>query len=217
MNITLVALASFFSFSACTSTSQSEETPKEEIHTEVDLDSLSRAYFASGCFWCVEAIYQSVNGVEEAISGYSGGHTADPTYRSIGTGTTGHSESVEVYYNSAVVSYETLVEVYYGSHDPTTVNGQSPDFGTQYRSIIFYQNEEEKKIAESFKARLDKSGNYDEPIATEIIPFEKFYAAEDYHQNYERLHPNESYVRNISIPRLHRFKDKFPHLLKEKH
>ena len=183
----------------------------------VNLDGLSKAYFASGCFWCVEAIFESVRGVEEAISGYSGGQTENPTYRQIGTGSTGHAEAVEVYYNPEVVDYETLVKVFYGSHDPTTVNGQAPDYGTQYRSMIFYQNDEEKQIAESFKAALEASGEYDQPIATEIVPFEKFWVAEDYHQNYERLHPDQPYVKNVSIPRLRRFQAKFPELLKAAH
>lgn len=181
------------------------------------LDKLSTAYFASGCFWCVEAIYESVKGVEEAISGYAGGKEQNPTYKQIGTGRTGHSETVKVYYDPNVVSFKTLVKVYYGSQDPTTVNGQSPDFGTQYRSIIFYQNEEEKEIAETFKNALIDVGKYDKPIATEIIPFKKFWKAEDYHQNYEKLNPNNPYVRGVSIPRLKKFQAKYPALLKKNH
>lgn len=179
-----------------------------------ELEKYAKAYFASGCFWCVEAVYESVRGVEEAVSGYAGGEHPNPTYPLIGTGKTGHSETVEVYYDPEVVSFETLVKVYYGSQDPTTVNGQHPDYGSQYRSIIFYQNEEEKKIAEDFKAKLDASGEYDKPIATEIVPIKKFYPAEDYHQDYEKRNPNQSYVRSVSIPRLKRFQKKFPELLK---
>lgn len=174
----------------------------------------SVAYFASGCFWCVEAIFESVEGVSEAISGYSGGREKKPTYQQVSAGQTGHAEAVEVYYDPNVVSYETLVKVYYGSHNPTTVNGQAPDFGRQYRSVIFYTNEAEKKIAATFKKNLDQSGTYNEPIATEIVAFEKFWKAEDYHQNYEQLHPNQSYIKNVSIPRLKRFQKKFPELLK---
>lgn len=201
----------------CTVTGQGEQ--ESSLHTapvqqsELSAD-LSKAYFASGCFWCVEAVFESVIGVEEAISGYAGGHTKNPTYQQIGTGRTGHSETVEVYYDPEVVSYETLVKVYYGSHDPTTVNGQHPDYGSQYRSIIFYQNETEKKIAEEFKAALEASGAYNKPIATEIVPFEKFWIAEEYHQDFERRNPNQPYVKAVSIPRLNRFKAKFPDLLK---
>ena len=176
-------------------------------------DGMKKAYFASGCFWCVEAIYESVEGVEEAISGYSGGHTKNPTYEQSNTGRTGHAEAVEVIYDPDVVSFETLVKVYFGSQDPTQVNGQGPDRGSQYRSIIFYQNAEQKKTIEKVKAEIAK--DYDEPIAAEIMPFQKFWKAEDYHQNYEKNNPNNPYVRNVSIPRLNRFKSKFPELLKE--
>lgn len=182
-----------------------------------DIEGLEKAYFASGCFWCVEAIFESVIGVKEAISGYSGGNTENPTYRLIGTGRTGHAEAVEVIYDPEVISYETLVKVYYGSHNPTTVNGQHPDFGSQYRSMIFYQNEEERKIAEGFKRKLDASGQYTEPIATEIVSFVKFWPAEKYHQDYEKLHPNQPYIVGISIPRLKAFQRKFPSLIKKEH
>lgn len=176
-------------------------------------NGMERAYFASGCFWCVEAIYESIEGVEEAISGYSGGHTKNPTYESSNTGTTGHAESVEVIYDPDVVSFKTLVEVYFGSQDPTQVNGQGPDRGSQYRSIIFYQNEEQKKIIEEVKAEVAK--DYDEPIAAEILPFQKFWKAENYHQDYEKNNPNNPYIQKVSIPRLNRFKAKFPDILKE--
>ncbi len=174
---------------------------------------LKKAYFASGCFWCVEAIYESVEGVEEVISGYSGGTKPNPTYEEIGTGTTGHAEAVEVYYNPAVVDYKTLVEVFYGSHDPTTVNGQHPDYGSQYRSMIYYLNDDEKRIAKEFKSSIAKE--YEKPIATEIVPFTKFWKAEEYHQDFERLHPDQGYIVNVSIPRLRRFQAKYPKLLKK--
>ena len=174
------------------------------------------AYFASGCFWCVEAIFESVTGVEEAVSGYAGGDTINPTYSKIGTGKTGHAETVAVYYDSEVVSFATLVDVFFGSHDPTTVNGQHPDYGTQYRSIAFYENDNEKEIIENKIAALNKT-KYDGKIATEVAKFEKFYKAEDYHQDFEKRNPNQPYVRSVSIPRLNRFKAKFPDLLKEKH
>lgn len=178
---------------------------------------LKVAYFASGCFWCVEAIFESVKGVEEAVSGYAGGHTKNPTYQKIGTGSTGHSETVAVYYNPKIVSFQTLVNVYYGSHNPTTKNGQHPDYGSQYRSIAFYTNKKEKEIIDFTIKKLNKEV-YKGKIATEVTKLTKFYPAEDYHQNYERLHPNNPYVRNVSIPRLNRFKKKFPELLKkEKH
>ena len=170
-------------------------------------DGKARAYFASGCFWCVEAIYESVKGVEEVINGYSGGYTENPTYEASNTGRTGHAEAVEVIYDPEVVSFATLVDVYFGSQNPTQVNGQGPDNGSQYRSIIFYQNDAQKKIIEDKKAALAKE--LDATIAAEVYPFQKFWIAEDYHQNYERLHPNQGYIRNVSIPRLNRFKANF--------
>ena len=193
--------------------SNSEEpvTPIKNIQDK----NLKVAYFASGCFWCVEAIFESVEGVEEAVSGYAGGTTDNPTYRSIGTGKTGHAEAVAVYYNPKKVSFKTLVTVFFSSHDPTTVNGQHPDYGTQYRSIAFYSNEKEKAIINAAVSYLSKE-IYKKKIATEVTLFTKFYQAEDYHQNYERLNPNNPYVVNVSIPRLNRFKKNFPELLKKK-
>jgi peptide-methionine (S)-S-oxide reductase len=187
-----------------TSTSQELKNPK-----------LKKAYFASGCFWCVEAIYENVTGVEEVLNGYSGGHTQKPTYESSNTGRTGHAEAVEVIYNPEKVSFATLVDVYFGSQNPTQVNGQGPDKGSQYRSIIFYQNEEQKKIILKKKEALAKQLN--SKIAAEVMQFDKFWIAENYHQNYERLHPENNYIQGVSIPRLNKFKKKFPHLLKSLH
>ena len=174
---------------------------------------MERAYFASGCFWCVEAIYESVKGVDEAISGYSGGHTKNPTYESSNTGTTGHAEAVEIIYNPNVVSFKTLVDVYFGSQNITQVNGQGPDRGSQYRSIIFYQNDEQKQIIDTKIAALEKEvgkGN----VAAQVLPFQKFWKAEAYHQDYEKNNPNNPYIQNVSIPRLNKFKAKFPDILK---
>lgn len=173
----------------------------------------AKAYFASGCFWCVEAIYESVNGVEEVISGYSGGHTKNPTYESSNTGRTGHAEAVEVIFDPNIVSFDTLVDVYFASQNPTQINGQGPDRGSQYRSIIFYQNETQKEIILKKKSALSQELNAE--IAAEVLPFQKFWIAEDYHQNYEKLHPNNSYIRNVSVPRLKRFQAKMPEVLKK--
>ena len=173
----------------------------------------AKAYFASGCFWCVEAIYDHVKGVDEVINGYSGGHTKNPTYEASNTGDTGHAEAVEVIYDPKVVSFETLVDVYFGSQNVTQVNGQGGDRGSQYRSIIFYQNDEQKNIILEKKEALAKKLN--EKIAAEVYPFQKFWVAEDYHQDYERLHPNDGYIRNVSVPRLNRFKEKFPELIEK--
>jgi peptide-methionine (S)-S-oxide reductase len=175
-------------------------------------NGLAKAYFASGCFWCVEAIYESVRGVNEVINGYSGGHTEHPTYRLSNTGRTGHAEAVEVLYDPNIVSFSTLLDVYFGSQDITQVNGQGPDNGSQYRSIIFYQNENQKEKIINKKKQLTNKLNV--TIAAEVYPFLKFWKGEDYHQDFERLHPNNPYVRNISIPRLKKFQRKYKHLLK---
>ncbi len=216
-NFSLLLLLAFFSSCSLASTSNkkkaTENTPEPIVSK--NLDGLAKAYFASGCFWCVEAVFESVKGVEEAVSGYSGGHHKNPTYENLRS--SGHAEAVEVYYDPSVVSYETLVKVFFGSHDPTTLNRQGPDAGPQYRSALFYQGEKEREIAENYVKQLEASGEYDAKIVTQIVPFEIFHRAEEYHQNYERLHPNQSYVRSVSIPRLNRFKAKFPELLKETH
>lgn len=207
---TLLPLLAFFHLQECEGGSQQNST--YEAPSQEELSGLETAYFASGCFWCVEAIYESVKGVKEVVSGYSGGFKNNPTYEQVGRKTTGHAETVAVYYDPAVVSFKTLVDVFYGSQDPTTY-GQRPDFGEPYRSIIFYENEEQKAIAEAAKEAIQK--NYSKPVVTEIKKFEKFWPAEDYHQNYEKLNPNQPYVRSVSVPRLNRFKKKFPELLKE--
>ena len=195
----------------------SSEMKKRNITIESGIQKGDKiAYFASGCFWCVEAIYESVEGVNEAISGYAGGHTDNPTYQTIGTGRTGHAETVAVYYNPSKVSFKTLVDVFFGSHDPTTVNGQHPDYGTQYRSIAFYETKEEKSTIEAAIKKLNKEV-YNGTIATEVTKHTKFYEAEEYHQNFEKRNPYNSYVRNVSIPRLKRFQKKFPELLKKDH
>ena len=191
-----------------------EKTAIKTVNTE-DLDKLSKAYFASGCFWCVEAIYESLRGVEEVISGYSGGEIKNPTYQQVSSGRTKHAEAVEVYYDPEVVDYATLVKVFFGSHDPTTPNRQGPDRGPQYRSMIYYQSDSEKQIVEDYIKELEAAGTFDAKIVTEVVPFEVFYDAEDYHQDFKRLNPNQPYVQAVSIPRLKRFQAKFPELLKE--
>lgn len=216
--ITLVVLSVTIAVASCqNSVKSAADTTVTTAANEVseqpkDLAELNTAYFASGCFWCVEAVYESVKGVAEAESGYSGGKEKNPTYHNLGS----HAETVKVYYDSSIVDFPTLVDVYYGSQDPTTF-GQHPDLGEHYRSIIFYQNDTEKLIAEKKKKELDSSGKYADPVITEIKAFEKFWIAEDYHQDYEKLHPEQSYVKAVSIPRLKRFQAKHKNLLKQAH
>ena len=218
-NLATLMLCLTFSFTSC-------QTKKEKTQIQLDIenaspveaaikDGMARAYFASGCFWCVEAVYESVKGVSEVINGYAGGHTDYPTYQASNTGRTGHAEAVEVIYDPTVVNFSSLVDVYFGSQNILQVNGQGPDRGSQYRSIIFYQNEAQKAIILQKKEALALELNAS--VAAEVYPFQKFWKGEDYHQNYERLHPNNSYVRNVSIPRLRKFQQKFPHLLKSNH
>ncbi|MDC1379322.1 peptide-methionine (S)-S-oxide reductase MsrA [Algibacter sp.] len=215
--IPILALTLFFSYQNSAQTKKEQEAVINSEPIEIPLkNGKARAYFASGCFWCVEAVYESVKGVEESISGYSGGHTKNPTYASSNTGRTGHAEAVEIIYDPKMVSFETLIDVYFASQDVTQVNGQGNDRGSQYRSIIFYQNDEQKQIILKKKITLAKKLGV--KIAAEVYPFQKFWIAEDYHQDYEKLHPNNSYIRAVSIPRLNRFKSKFPtELLKETH
>ncbi len=177
-------------------------------------NNLNKAYFAAGCFWCVETIYESIRGVKEVYSGYAGGKTKNPTYSQIGTGLTNQAEAVEILYDPKIIEFKKLIEVFFGSHDPTTLNRQGPDYGTQYRSIAFYQSEEEKEAIENYIRKLKENNVFLNKITTEIIPLKNFYYAEEYHQDYEKKNPNNPYVRAISIPRLKRFKQKFPHLLK---
>ncbi|TMM53311.1 peptide-methionine (S)-S-oxide reductase MsrA [Maribacter algarum] len=198
-------------------TEATQETKKEIAKlSQQDLSKYETAYFASGCFWCVEAIFESVKGVKEAVSGYAGGTEDNPTYQQVGAGLTSHAEAVEVYYDPKVISFTALVQVFFGSHDPTTLNRQGPDRGPQYRSVAFYKNEEEKKIIEAYIRALKEQNVYGgDPITTEVTAFEKFWIAEDYHQDYEKKHPNNSYITNVSIPRLNRFKSNFGDYLKE--
>ncbi|MGX1024891.1 peptide-methionine (S)-S-oxide reductase MsrA [Psychroflexus sp. MBR-150] len=197
---------------ACNKVEKKTDAQDHNYSNYIDNQDLKFAYFASGCFWCVEAIYENVKGVKEVISGYSGGHTKNPTYEESNTGKTGHAEAVKVIYNSDIVSFKTLVDVYFASQNVTQINGQGPDIGNQYRSILFYQNDEEKNIIENKIKSIQH--HYDKPIAAEVKPFEKFWIAEEYHQNYKKKHPNNRYIQNVSNPRFERFKAKMPNVLK---
>jgi peptide-methionine (S)-S-oxide reductase len=167
------------------------------------------ATFAEGCFWHTEIVFQSLVGVRDAVSGYAGGTDGNPDYEKVSTGNTGHAESVNVYYDPSKISYETLVKAFFASHDPTELNRQGNDEGTQYRSIAFYRNENEKKIIEAEIKRLTDEKKYSGKVVTEVKPFTKFYKAEDYHQEYILNHPNNSYVQHVSIPDFERFKKEF--------
>ena len=177
-------------------------------------DTLQTAYFASGCFWCVEGIYEAVEGVREAEAGYAGGDKANPTYTEVCTGATGHAETIKVYYDSTVVSFGELVDVFFNSHDPTTLNQQGPDKGTQYRSIAFYQNAREKEIIEEKILTLLTEKVYG-TITTEVKELDTFYIAEDYHQNFVERNQKHPYVNSVSKPRINKFKEKMPDVIEK--
>lgn len=171
--------------------------------------ALDTATFAAGCFWCVEAVFQNLKGVHSVESGYTGGSVANPSYEEVCSGSTGHAEACQIAYDPKIVSYPELLEVFWKTHDPTTLNRQGNDSGTQYRSAIFYHNEDQKKLAEHYKSELDSSGAFDAPIVTEIVPFTKFYKAENYHQNYFNEHGAQPYCLFIIKPKVEKFKKAF--------
>ena len=189
-------------------------------NSQLDLDPISvnekdihKAYFASGCFWCVEAIYESLIGVIEVTSGYSGGDSNNPTYGLVNTKLTGHAETIEVVYDPSEISFSNLLDVYFGSQNIDQINGQGPDIGPQYRSIIFYQNNKQKTIIESKIKKIESEKNI--KVAAEVYPFRKFWVAENYHQNFKKNNPNHPYIKNVSDPRFKNFKFKFEDLIKD--
>jgi peptide-methionine (S)-S-oxide reductase len=178
-----------------------------------DLSGWSVATFAGGCFWCTETIFENIKGVKEVISGYSGGTEKNPTYQSVGSGQTSHAEAFQVYYDPNIISFKDLVRVFFASIDPTIVNGQGPDRGAQYRTIAFYNNDAEKVIIDEKIKEITKA--YAKPIATQVVKFDKFYQAEDYHQDFVKRNPNQGYVRSESIPRRERTLAKVKDLVKQ--
>ncbi|MBC7848762.1 MAG: peptide-methionine (S)-S-oxide reductase MsrA [Chitinophagaceae bacterium] len=167
------------------------------------------ATFANGCFWCTEAIFQQLKGVMKVTSGYSGGHVVNPTYKEVTTGTTGHAECIQILYDPAIITYDELLEVFWQTHDPTTLNRQGNDVGTQYRSSVFYHNPDQKDKAEKYKIELNKSGAFENPIVTEVVPFSSFYIAENYHQDYYNANGSQPYCYYVIRPKLEKFKKVF--------
>lgn len=191
---------------------QSEKTNDKDI--QMNENGLEKATFGSGCFWCTEAIFENLNGVTSVVSGYAGGEADNPSYEAVCSGATGHAEVTQITYDPSIISYDELLEVFWKTHDPTTLNRQGNDEGTQYRSVIFYHNDEQKQLAEKYKAELDKSGAWDDPIVTEISAFTKFYPAENYHQDYYVNNPNQGYCAFVIAPKLEKFKKVFKDKLK---
>ncbi|MCC9135689.1 peptide-methionine (S)-S-oxide reductase MsrA [Pontibacter silvestris] len=175
------------------------------------------ATFGNGCFWCTEAVFQQLEGVEKVASGYAGGHVENPSYKQVCTGTTGHAEVLQITYDPQKISFEELLEVFWETHDPTTLNRQGNDVGPQYRSVIFYHNEEQKQLAEKYKQELDASGAFNDPIVTAIEPLTNYYPAENYHQNYFENNGQQPYCSFVIRPKVDKFRKVFGHKLKSEY
>ena len=177
-------------------------------------EQLELATFGSGCFWCSEAVFEMVYGVTRVIPGYAGGQAMNPSYEEVCTGETGHAEVVQITFNPDIISYQELLKIFWRTHDPTTLNRQGNDTGTQYRSIIFYHNENQKQIAEKYKIELDNSGAWDNPVVTEIVSHNNFFEAEDYHHNYFKNNPEQAYCSFVIAPKIEKFEKAFKEMLK---
>ncbi len=200
------------SLTACNKSKDNNNFKDQEImETTTKLDT---ATFGSGCFWCSEAIFERIKGVHKVISGYTGGTKENPSYEQVCTGKTGHAEVCQIIFDPAVVSFTDLLKIFWKTHDPTTLNRQGADEGTQYRSVIFYHSEEQKKLAEHYKVELDNSGAWEDPVVTEISPFTKFYSAEGYHQNYFANNPTQGYCSFVIAPKVEKFEKVFKEKLK---
>ena len=204
-------------FSSCAQNPGDNELGKvkSEKLTKEKINHMDTAIFGAGCFWCVEAQFQLLDGVQSVKSGFSGGTVKNPSYKEVCLGTTGHAEVCEIVYDPAKISYDELLAVFWKTHDPTQLNRQGNDMGTQYRSVIFYMNENQKTLAEKYKKELNASGAWDNPVVTEISPFTVFYNAEDYHQNYFNQNGSESYCQFVIQPKVEKFKKVFQGKLKK--
>lgn len=188
--------------------------PTAQPATDKPAPAMAIATFANGCFWCTEAVFEQLRGVTKVVSGYIGGAVDNPTYKEVCNGTTGHAEALQIEYDPAQIDYATLLEVFWKTHDPTTLNRQGNDVGTQYRSGIFFHDAEQERLAREYKAKLDASGAFDDPIVTEITPASKFWPAEDYHQGYYRANPGQGYCRVVIAPKVEKFRKVFADKLK---
>ena len=213
-NFLLIAVISIAFILGCRSKSANAQSEKVE-GVLMDTTGLQKATFGSGCFWCTEAVFEELNGVHSVVSGYAGGNVVNPSYEAVCSGKTGHAEVTQITYDPKVISFDELLEVFWKTHDPTTLNRQGNDIGTQYRSAIFYHDEEQKNLAEKYKAELDKSGAWDNPIVTEISPLKNYFPAEDYHQEYYANNPNQGYCAFVIAPKLEKFKKVFKDKLKK--
>jgi peptide-methionine (S)-S-oxide reductase len=217
MRSVIVSLAlSLLLAGSCHAQKKNKGEKKNMTKNEVSNTSgLETATFASGCFWCTEAIFLNVDGVQSVVSGYTGGKVKNPTYKEICSGLTGHAEAIQITYDPAKVTYDELLEFFWKTHDPTTLNRQGNDAGTQYRSAVYYHTDEQKQLAEHYKKKLGESGAFDDPIVTEITAATTFYKAEDYHQNYYNLNSSAPYCSFVIQPKLEKFKKAFKEKLKK--
>ncbi|TYZ12601.1 peptide-methionine (S)-S-oxide reductase MsrA [Hymenobacter lutimineralis] len=201
---------------SCDAAPAGQQTPDDHQFAELPKPQPGEAVatFASGCYWCAEHVFESLKGVRTVISGHAGGTTVSPTYEQVGRGGTGHAEAIQVYYDPKVISFETLLKVFFVQHDPTTLNRQGPDAGEEYRSIAFYRTPQEKAQIEAEIKRVNAARRYPNPIVTQVVPFKVFYPAERYHQDYFVHHPENPYIQNVSTPRYQHFAKEFPQLLK---
>jgi len=196
---------------------QKSTYPVEEYTKSQKLEQYQTAVFAGGCFWCTEAAFERIEGVVDVISGYAGGDKSYPTYGEVGAETTGHAESIYIYYDDSIIDYETLLRILFIAHDPTTLNYQGPDHGEAYRSVIFYKSGAEKILIDKAIKETNDSDHYDNPVVTQVVKYEQFWVAEAYHQNYYELNPNQGYVRSVSRPKVEKVKKAFPELIKKKY
>ena len=212
LNLYLIStIAGVFSFTSCAEHNTQTTNMSEQ---KISASSADTASFGTGCFWCTEAIFQRLNGVLKVTSGYSGGSVPNPTYEEVSTGTTGHAECCQIVFDPSVISYDELLEVFWKTHDPTTLNRQGNDVGTQYRSVIFYHSPEQRIKAEHYKAALNDSGAFNKPIVTAIEPYKNFYSAEEYHQKYYEYNPGQMYCRLVIAPKVEKFEKVFKDRLK---
>ncbi|TNE79358.1 MAG: peptide-methionine (S)-S-oxide reductase [Bacteroidetes bacterium] len=203
---------------ACQSTNQDSTQVAMDSTNEMqimDTSHLDTATFGAGCFWCVEAVFQDLNGVYKVVSGYSGGKIKNPTYREVCSGLTGHAEVIQIHYDSNIISFEELLEVFWETHDPTTLNRQGADEGTQYRSAVFYHSDEQRRLAESYKQKLNDAQAFPNPVVTEITAFDAFYPAEEYHQDYYNNNQEYGYCRIVIKPKIDKVKKVFGDKLKK--
>ncbi|TAF33148.1 MAG: peptide-methionine (S)-S-oxide reductase [Cytophagales bacterium] len=213
--VTLVACSSLASPKDTQQTlTQSQTLDLEPLNTTNLSDKFETATFGGGCFWCVEAVFLMLKGVQKVESGYAGGQTLNPTYDDICTGTTGHAEVIQITFDPSQIGFADLVEIFFNVHDPTQLNRQGADVGTQYRSVVFYHNEEQKKATDSVKTALQNANLFGKPIVTEVSPLTKFYKAEAYHQNYYNRNPEQGYCSYVISPKIQKFKKQYNQKLK---